>query len=60
MGTPAFGMNGTLRNALAILRSKLLNELIVLQENRATWAGGEGVLIVGDGRSGGRGKAVSH
>ncbi len=62
VGTPAFGVNGALGNALAILVRQLFDQLIVLQQNGAAFSGGQGVLVVGNRRTGGSGEGglVGH
>ncbi len=42
------GVHHTLRNALPVETGELLQEVSVLEEDRAAGAGGGGVLVVGD------------
>ena len=49
--TPAFGMNNALGNALTVLVRELFEQLIILKQQRAACAGGQRVLIIGDGRA---------
>src|SRR5690606_33892326 len=48
VGAPAFRMHGTLRNALAVLMGQLLDELIVLKQQRPARTSSQRVLVVGD------------
>ena len=43
---PALGMDGALGNALAVLMRQLLEELIILHQDRAAGPGGERILVV--------------
>jgi hypothetical protein len=42
-------MDHALRNALAVLVGQLLDQLVILQQQRAARAGGDAVLVVGTG-----------
>jgi len=42
-------VDGALGNALAVLVGELFEQLIILHQERAARAGGDGVLVVGDG-----------
>jgi hypothetical protein len=48
---PALGVHGTLGDAFPLLMGKLLDELVVLQQDRSAWPRGDGALIVGDRRA---------
>src|SRR5216684_6811146 len=47
----AFGVDGALGNALAILMCEFFKELVVLHQERSARTGGNGVLVVRDGIS---------
>src|SRR5690606_18891904 len=46
IGTPPFGVDCTLRNALAVLMTQFFNELVILHQKRAALACTKGVLVV--------------
>jgi len=48
MSAPALRVHHSLGNAFAILMRQLFDELVVLEQDRASRAGGQGVLIVGN------------
>jgi len=52
MGAPTFYMDRTLGDPLTILVCQLLEQLVILHEERAARTGGHRVLIVGNGRAG--------
>ena len=47
VGAPTLRMDGPLRNALTVLVRQLLDQLVVLQQDRAARPGGHRVLVVG-------------
>ena len=51
-GAGALGVDDALGDALAVEVSHFFDEPVVLHEDRPARAGGEGVLVVGDGRAG--------
>jgi hypothetical protein len=51
----AFGVHHALRNALAVEMLEFFDQVEVLQQHRATWAGGQGILVIGDRDAGGGG-----
>ncbi len=57
VGARALGVHHALGDALAVQVRQLLDQLEVLQQQRAARAGGQRVLVVGDGRAGGGGEA---
>ncbi len=52
VGAGAFGVDGALGDAFAVLMGQFFEQLIILHQERATRAGGEGVLVVGHGIAG--------
>ena len=58
IGRRAFGMNHALRDALPVLVRELLDQLVILEQQRAARAGRQAVLVIGDRRTcrGGHGR----
>src|SRR6266403_1293096 len=54
--TPTLGMHRSLGNALAVLVSELLQQLVVLQQQRTPRPGTEGILVIGNGIAGASGQ----
>src|SRR5439155_26228085 len=57
--TPTLGMHRTFRNALAVLVRELLDQLIVLHQQRAARTRGERILVVGDRIAGAGGLLIA-
>ncbi|MNW05019.1 hypothetical protein D3C71_2012030 [compost metagenome] len=55
-------MHDTLRDALAVLVGQLLDQLVVLHQQRATRAGAQGILVVRNrvASTGGEGWLLAH
>ncbi len=53
-------MHRPLGDALAVLMRELLDELVILEEDRTARAGGLGGVVGGDGRAPGGGQTVGH
>ena len=51
VGARALGVHDALGDALAVQVRKLLDQVEILQQHRAARAGGERILIVGDGNA---------
>ena len=62
VSTRTFSVHATLRNVFPIEVSELLDQVKVVEQQRAAWAGGTGVLIVSDWSAAGSGKdfVLSH
>ena len=56
VGAPALGVHRALGDALAVLMGELLEQLVVLHQQRPERAGGHRILVVGDGGAGRRGE----
>ena len=57
---PSPCVHHALGNALAVLMGQLFEQLIILQQDGAAVAGGQAVLVVGNGGSSGRRQAFGH
>ena len=58
VGAPALGVHRPLGDALAVLVGELLDQLVVLHQQRPARAGGHRILVVGDGGAGGGGEGL--
>ncbi|MCY1423442.1 hypothetical protein D9M71_391530 [compost metagenome] len=56
IGAPALGMHDALGNALAVLMGQLLDQVVVLEQQRPARPGAEGILVVRNRTTGGRGE----